>query len=346
MKKYIGILIGLAVVALLVLQLAGNKKKIAKQTSSDVISDQTEVVSTYTVALQDVNREFSSNAAVQAVKELNYVSDITGRVTEVYVEKGAKVQKGQKLLKIDDELILADYTAAKAAYDAICKDEQRFSRSNEVGGISDQQLDQIRTQKQAAQSRLAMSQWKKDNAVVKAPIGGTINMRYVEPGSLIAPNAPLFEIVDDSQLKLTCMVAENRLPLIKVGQKVTASCNGKTFSGTVKSIGVKTDRGLNYPVEIKLDSNPELHIGMYLNVKFIQEGGAKGILVPRKAIVGSAMAANVFVAQDGKAEKREVKLGEMFGNNIEIIQGLQEGETLIVSGLMNIADGTTIRIAE
>lgn len=346
MKKLIGIIIGAAIIAGMVLLLMGNKKKIAEQTSNTAITDMTEVVSTYTVSKTPLRKEFSSNAAVQALKELNFVSDMTGRVTQIFVDKGSKVRAGTPLLKIDSELIAADYEAAQTAYDAAVKDEQRFSRSNEAGGVSDQQLDAIRTQVQAAKSRLAMAKWKMDNSVIKAPIGGTINMRYVETGSLIAPNAPLFEIVDDSALKIICMVPENKLGQLAVGQKVTATDNGKEFSGKITNIGIKTDRGLNYPVEIRLDKAPDLHIGMYLTVHFASENEQMSILVPRKAIVGSAIAANVFLAVDGKAVRREVKLGDMYGSDIEIVEGLEDGDTIILSGLMNIADGSEIRIVK
>lgn len=346
MKKIIGIIVGVAIVALMVLLLVGNKKKMAEQTSNSAVTDMTEVVSTYTVHRTPLRKEFQSNAAVQASKELKYVSDVSGRVIEIYVDKGSRVQKGTPLLRIDSELIEADYQAALAAYNAMVKDEQRFTRSNEAGGVSDQQLDQIRTQVEAAHSRLVMAKWKKDNAVVKAPMRGTIDMRYVEVGSLIAPNAPLFDIVDNSGLKLICMVPESKLEQITKGQKVTATDNGKTFTGKVTNIGIKTDRGLNYPVDVVLDNDPDLRIGMYLNAHFVSDNEQLSILVPRKAIVGSAMAANVYLAVDGKAVRREVKLGDMYGDNIEVTSGLEDGETIIVSGLMNIADGSEIRIVE
>jgi len=348
MKKIIGAIVTLAIVGLMVFLLAGNKKKMQEQTSSNNSSDLTEVVSVYTVKEESMCRSFSSNAMVQALTELNFVSDVTGRVTELFVDKGATVQPGTPLLKIDSDLIEADYAAALAAYNAMKKDEERFTRSNAAGGISDQQLDNIRAQVQASESRLAYAQWKKDNSIVKSPMRGTINLRYVELGSLIAPNAPLFEIVDASKMKVLCMVPESKVKMVEKGQKVTASETGTsaTFTGTVKNVGVKTDRGLNYPVEVILDKSPELRIGMYLNVHFTESEERPIVLIPRKAISGSAMAANVYLAVDGKAVRREVVLGEMYGNDIEITEGLSAGESVIVSGIMNVAYGTPIRIVE
>ncbi|MBQ0077672.1 MAG: efflux RND transporter periplasmic adaptor subunit [Bacteroidales bacterium] len=347
MKKIIGILVGALAVLGIVLLLAGNKKKIQEQTTSVAQAEGTEVVTTCTVTKEECNRDFTSNGLAQASGELNFVSEVSGRVTAVYVDKGSKVNKGTALLKIDSDLLEADYKAARASYDALKKDEERFSRSYEAGGVTIQQLDNIRTQLVAAESRLAVSKWKLDNAVVKAPIGGTINNRFVEPGALIAPNVPLFEIVDDSRIKVICNVPESKARLISAGQKVSAvsaDSGSGNFTGTVKNIGIKADRGLNYPVEILLDRNADLRVGMYLKVRFETSGDQGGILVPRKAVVGSVLSANVYVAENGKAVKRDVTLGEMFGDKIEILSGLEEGEKVIVAGLMNVSDGVSIRV--
>ena len=349
MKKIIGTIIGIAVVVAMVLLLAGNRKKMKEQAEYAVDSARKESVMTYTVTREDVGRCFVSNGIAQANSELNFVSEISGRVVSVMVDKGSRVSKGTPMLRIDSELLEADYKAAKAAYDALCKDEERFTRSYEAGGVTSQQLDNIRTQLVAAESRLTVSRWKYENAVVKSPIEGTVNNRYVETGALIAPNVPLFEIVDASRVKVICNVPESRVRLISEGQKVTAEAgdgSGKIFTGTIRNIGIKTDRGLNYPVEVMMDRNGDLHVGMYLKVNFAANEGQQGYLVPRKAVVGSVLSAKVYVVSDGKAYARDVVLGEMTGDRIEILEGVEEGDRIVTAGLMNISDGTEVRVIE
>lgn len=347
MKKTIGIIIAVLAVAGMVFLLAGNKKKIKEQAAAVAAAGGSEVVATELAGKDAMNRSFSSNAVTMAGSELNFVSEISGRVVEIYVDKGSRVAAGTPLLKVDTQLLEADFKAADAAYQALKKDEERFTRSFEAGGITNQQLDNIRTQLVAAESRRTVSKWKLDNAVVKAPIAGKINMRYVEKGALIAPNVPLFEIVDDSRIKVICNVPESKVRLLSVGGRVTAVSSdgtGSVYTGSVRSIGVKTDRGLNFPVEAALDSNRELRVGMYLKVKF-EVGDSEGaIMIPRKAVVGSVLAANVYIVKDGKAAKREVKLGDMDGDRIEIVSGVEAGDEVIVAGLMNVSDGTPVRI--
>lgn len=345
MKKYIGILIVVLVMAGMVLLLISNKRKIKEQTS--IISAEN-IVSVETVSLQTESYalDFSSNGVLQAEKELNYVSDVAGRVVTIFVDKGSHVKKGTPLLQIDSELLEADYRASLATYEALKKDEARFSRSNEAGGISGQQLDNIRTQLTAAKSRMEVSRRRLADATVKSPIEGTINMRYIELGSLIAPNVPLFDIVNNTNLKIICNVSESKVGRLSKGQSVTVTGNnypGETFSGHINYIGIKTDRGLNYPVEIRMNRNDKLRIGMYMKVHFSSKEARTGLLVPRNAIIGSVKSANVYVMKDGKAVKREVTLGDMVGERVEILSGLNEGDRIITSGLMNVADGAAVK---
>lgn len=348
MKKITGIVIAAAVVGGVAYFLAANKSRMKELTSEvENIGDNIRV-STMNVSTEQFNRDFTSNGAVQAVSELNFVSDVQGRVVRILADKGDVVHKGSVLLEIDKELLQADYDANKAAYEALKKDEERFARANEAGGVTSQQLDNIRTQLTAAKSRLTVSGKRLSDATVKSPMSGTVNMRYVEPGSLIAPNAPLFDIVDDSRLKVICNVSESKVRMLEKGMAVTLTGGipERTFTGTVNHIGIKTDRGLNYPVEVVLDRDENLQIGMYLKARFSDNGSHTGILIPRKAIVGSAKAANVYVVENGVARQRQVALGDMTGDRVEILSGLNDGDEIIVAGLMNVADGTEVTVAE
>ncbi|MCQ2084288.1 MAG: efflux RND transporter periplasmic adaptor subunit [Bacteroidaceae bacterium] len=348
MKKITGTAIVVVIVAGAAYLLYANKANIRQQAQEVADAGSDVMVRTMKVQSENYSHDFTSNGVTAALTELNFVSDVQGRVVRIAVEKGSVVRKGDVLLEIDKELLQADYNANKAAYDALKKDEQRFARSNEAGGVTSQQLDNIRTQLAAAESRLTVSAKRLADATVKAPLSGKVNMRYVEPGSLIAPNTPLFDIVDDSRLKLTCNVPESRVRMLTKGQKVTVvgGTPEREYSGEISFIGIKTDRGLNYPVEIVLDRDENLQIGMYMKVMFTQTAQTGSILVPRKAIVGSAKAANVYLVRDGKAVMRQVQLGDMVGDRVEILSGLDENDEIIVAGLMNVADGTAVAQAE
>lgn len=303
-------------------------------------------VSIYKVEEESYRHDFTSNGLCQAVSELNYVSSVSGRVVEIYVDKGKAVRKGDPLLKIETDLLESDYKASLAAYETLRNDVQRFENSYRAGGVTDQQLENVKTQLVAAENRLDRSRKMLDDAVVRSPMAGTVNSRFIEIGSLIGPNVPLFDIVDERNLRVVCNIPESRVKTLSKGMPVSltsSSFPGKTFSGQVGHIGIKTDRGLNYPVEVFLDQDADLRIGMYLQARFGAGMMQSGILIPRKAIIGSAKAANVYLVTEGKALRREIALGDMIGDRVEVTEGLSAGDIIIVSGIMNVTDGTAVR---
>ena len=347
MKKLILTATVIVLVAGMIFILVKNRKRMMEETSRTAKEETGVPVSTYRVTVEPYSTEFNSNGVIQAVKELNFVSNVSGRVVSVMVEKGEVVGVGDTLLKIDSELLESDYRATLAEYESLKTDAGRFQRAQDAGGVTQQQLDNIGVRLAAAESRMVRSRRMLEDATVRSPLAGTINSRYVEPGSLIAPNAPLFDIVNDSLLKVTCGVSEYGLNLLSVGQRVAVTSSAvpdKTFAGTIGFIGIKTDRGLNYPVEVILDRDEELRIGMYVKVHFTQAEARPAILVPRRAILGSSGAAGVYIVQDGKAVRREVTLGDMTGDRIEVLQGLEPDDEIVVAGIMNIADGTEVII--
>ena len=345
MKKIITISVIALLIAGMIFLLFNNRRKIKAQTAG--LSSEN-IVSVETSAVKEKSYSFdcTSNGLLQAGTDLNFVSDVSGRVVRIFVDKGSRVRKGTVLLKVDSEMLEADYEAAAAAYEALKKDEERFSKSNEAGGISEQQLDNIRTQLTAAKSRMEVSRRRLADATVKSPMDGVINMKFIDLGSLIAPNVPLFEIVDDRTLKVTCSLPESKIAGLSAGQGVTVTSSdapGQVFSGTVSNIGVKTDSGLNYPVEVTMNKDKGLRIGMYMKVHFITDETRNGIMVSRNSIVGSAKSAEVFILENGTAVQKEVTLGRMAGDSVEVLSGLRDGDLLITSGLMNVSDGVKVK---
>ncbi|MFA7043569.1 MAG: efflux RND transporter periplasmic adaptor subunit, partial [Bacteroidales bacterium] len=143
-------------------------------------------------------------------------------------------------------------------------------------------------------------------------------------------------------------VSERQVLLLKKGQIVNLSCNtfpGEKYAGSITFIGEKADRSLTFPVEITIDSKNKkrLKAGMYITVHFDFNAEKQGILIPRNAISGSVKAANVYVVKNGIVGKKDVVIGEMVGQNVEILQGLKAGDSIVVAGLINVAEGTKVQ---
>lgn len=348
MKKLLSIIAVLGLIAVIVLILVINKNRSLEKTQIASEATTSVTVGIVEVSEEKADRSFSSNGSLEPFRELAFVSDASGRVLELYADEGTYVSKGKVLVQVDDEMLRADFTASEAAYNALKTDLERFTNANTNGGVTDQQLETIRTQYVAAESRYISSKRRLADARIKSPISGTVNKRYVEIGAYLNPGARLFDIIDDSQLKALCNVTERQVVLLKQGQNVRIECDafpGEKYTGKITFVGSKADRSLSYPVEVSV-SGPEkkkLKAGMYVTAYFDVESGNNVIMIPRSAITGSVKNAKVFTVTDGKAAEKEVTVGSMIGNRVEILDGLQAGDSVIVAGLINVSDGISVK---
>jgi len=329
--------------------LNSNKKKNDAQTA--LVSQGSGAISVRIapVKKQSVDLDFSVNGNFIPKQELNFLSENAGRVSKIYVEEGDRVTKGQVLARIDAEIINTDRETAQATLDNAIKDEARYSSSFKTGGVTQQQLDQAKLATRNARLRLQSSARRVSDANIKAPINGIINKKYIEVGAFVtAQGTQLFEIVDVSKLKLKVNVNESQVANLKVGEQAQIKSNvfpADNFSGKITFIAPKADATLNFPVEIEVENNHKntIKAGMYGTAIFKFPAQAATITIPRGSFVGSVSSNQIFVLENGNTAKlRKVIAGRTINDQVEIIDGLKEGETVIVSGQINLIDGSAV----
>ncbi|MEJ7560268.1 MAG: efflux RND transporter periplasmic adaptor subunit [Pedobacter sp.] len=355
MKKIIiAVLVIVVVGAGIVFILTSNKKKNAEKTAFIAEGGGAVAVRVANVERKTVDQDYSVNGVFIPKQELNFLSENAGRVSAIFVDEGARVSRGQTLARIDAEIINTDRETAQATYQNAVRDQARYQSSFETGGVTQQQLDQARLATQNAKLRLQASQRRVSDANIKSPISGIINRRYIEVGAFVtAQGTQLFEIVDVSKLKLKVNVNESQVANLKIGDQIdirsSVFANDK-FSGKVTFIAAKADGTLNFPVEIEVSNSNKntLKAGMYGTAIFRAPKQAPSILIPRTSFVGSVSSNQVFILDksNNTSKLRKVVAGRILGDNVEILDGLKEGESVITSGQINLAEGTTVSIVQ
>jgi RND family efflux transporter MFP subunit len=243
-----------------------------------------------------------------------------------------------------------DLEAAQAAYQNAARDKQRYENAFKSGGVTQQQLDQANLALENAEARVSQAKIRIGDANIKSSINGIVNKRYIEPGAVVSPGTQLFELVDVSKLKLNITINETQVANLKIGDKATVRASvfpDKIFAGVVKFIAPKADNSLNFPVEIEIASNPGnlLRAGMYGTAIFNFENSTPAVIVPRSAFVGSVSSNEVFVVENNNTARiRKVIAGRVLGDKVEVMQGLNEGETIITSGQINLSDGSRVSL--
>lgn len=336
-------------IAGIVLVLTNNKKKNAAKTAIVAQGSGAISVRTSVIQKQAINLDFSANGTFAPNQELNFLSENAGRVTKIYVEEGDRVTKGQSLARVDAEILNTDKETAEANLQNAIKDEARYSSSFKTGGVTQQQLDQAKLAVQNAKLRLQSTQRRVSDANIKSPINGIVNKKYIEVGAFVnAQGTQMFELVDVSKLKLKVSVNESQVANLKVGDQVQIKSNvfpTDDYVGKITFIAAKADASLNFPIEIMVENNKKntIKAGMYGTAIFKFPGQAPSLTIPRGSFVGSVSSNQIFVLGEGnKAVLRKVVAGRILGENVEILDGLKEGETVIISGQINLIDGTPV----
>lgn len=355
MKRVIIIIVVIAVaLGAIAYVLSNNKKKNEEKTAFIAQGGGAVAVRIAEVEKKAVNLDFSANGNFIPKQELNFLSENAGRVTAIYVDEGDRVSKGQVLARVDAEIINTDRETAEANYQNAIKDEARYQSSFQTGGVTQQQLDQAKLNSRNAKLRLQASQRKLSDANIKSPINGIVNKRYIEVGAFVnTQGTQLFELVDVSKLKLKVNVNESQVANLKVGDQIEIKSSvfpTDKFSGKVTFIAAKADATLNFPIEIEVDNSHKntLKAGMYGTAIFKFPKQAPSILIPRTSFVGSVSSNQVFVLDksNNTAKTRTVVAGRILGDNVEILDGLKEGETVITSGQINLTEGTAVSIVK
>jgi membrane fusion protein (multidrug efflux system) len=342
-------LIILAAFAGIAYVLRSNKAKNEAQTAIVAQKNASVAVRAQVADYKQMNMQYTANGTFSAKQEVMISSEVSGKITDVLVREGAYVSTGQVLAVIRGDKLNVTLSNATAVYENAKNEVERFESAYATGGVTKQQLDQVKLQLENAKNNLQNARITASDVNVKASFSGVVNKRSIEAGSYVSPGQQMFEIVNVSSLKQKVYVDEKNIASIKLGQQVkveTPVLPGKTWTGIVSFIAPKADGSLNFPVEIEIKNNPnnELKAGMYGTARFGSDQSNDVLVVPRNAFVGNISSNQVFVIQDGKAILTQVVSGRNFGDYIEILSGISKGQKVVVSGQINLLDQTLVEV--
>jgi len=352
MKKVLYIGIGLAILGLIGFILTNNKKENEAKTAIVAEKNATVSVRVDTVKTEQVSLDFVSNGNFEPIQELKFSAEKSGKVVKVLAKEGDYVTVGQTLAIVRSDAINVDAQNANAVYQNAVADYSRYENAFKTGGVTKQQLDQAKLAMVNAKAQLTQANINVGDTRIKAPISGFINKKYIEPGSILAgmPATELFDIVNVSKLKLKVTVNESQVASLKVGNSINVKASvypDKTFTGKITFIASKADESLNFPVEIEIANNAskDLKAGMYGTAEFASKQQNLSLkIVPRNAFVGSVSSNQIFVVENGAAKLKKVTAGRIIGDKVEILDGLNDGETVIVTGQINLQDGSKVEV--
>ncbi len=316
----------------------------ATQTEQTTTEEAIESVKIATTSLQDVPQETTYTATVQPDKRNNISSSMPNRIKTIYVEVGDYVKKGQLLVDLDASNIIQQ----KVQLDNI---ELEYNRAKElvaVGGASQQQLDQITTQFEAAKTAYENLL---ENTKLLSPVNGVVTARNYDDGDMA--QGAILTVMQINPVKIVINVSETEFTKVKVGMPINITLDvfgDEIFKGRVSLIYPTIDpmtRTFGVEVEIP-NANNRIRPGMFARAT-IDFGAKSRVIVSDRAVVKRAGSGDRFVYvynNDGTVTYTQVELGRHVDNYYEILSGLEEGTQVVVAGQTRLNDGVKVNVVE
>lgn len=274
---------------------------------------------------------------------------ITATLTEILFEEGQAVEAGDVLVKLDDLEQVADLAAAQAA---LVDSEASYRRSSELfktNVVAKSQLLQDEAKKIADQAMVSVAQKHLADTIVRAPFAGRLGLRRVSLGSLVGPETVITTLDDMHIIKVDFDLPEIYLSRLEPGLKVlahSAAYPDHEFSGAVSSVDTRVDP-ISRSVKVRsVMQNTDGHLrpGMFLTVNLLNDS-IEALVIPERALIPERSVQYVYVVGDNQlVEKRAVQIGRRRPGEVEILEGLSAGESVIVDGTQKARAGQPVSI--
>jgi RND family efflux transporter MFP subunit len=345
-KTIIITIVLIVIVLLIVVKLLANKKDVANKVYKKD-PDTRVAVTLDTVAnrpLQEVKQYLGS---FEANREVTISAETQGHITADPVKEGDMVHPGEMIGQVDNAGLRAQRFSAQASYNNAQENLVRYQNASVGEGVSQMQVDQEKLSLKTAQAQLEEMDKQIAQSRIVAPFAGNVTNKSFELGTYVSQGTKLVDIADLSKVKLDINVPEAEVGFFTGGKKIQVKTDvypGISFSGTVDELVAKADNNHNYPLKITVNNDPahKLLAGMYGSVIKDDELNQSSLTIVRTALLGSAKNPQVFVDRQGVAKLVSIQTGRSNDKLIEVTGGLQKGDLVVISGQVNLTDGTKV----
>ena len=347
----------------IVLSACSGPPKKEKETSVSPVS--------VTLAMPSVSTQqgISVSGRIEADETANISTRIMGYITKINVKVGDYVKKGELLATINNDDMMAKkaqaealLNQARAALTNAEKDFYRFTELHKQQSASDKELENITLQYSSAKAQVEAARQigNEVNAMLTytnltAPFSGVVTQKMMDTGSIASPGIPILTIEQTSGLRASASVSEREIDKVKKGSVVSINIKStdKKLSGKITEISQSSQfTGGQYLIKIDLSDNHTegLYAGMYVNVFIpikteVSADNQKGSpLVPMSSIINRDQLTGLYtVSNNQTALLRWVRLGKIYGNEVEVLSGLDKNEKFIVSAEGKLYNGATVK---
>jgi membrane fusion protein (multidrug efflux system) len=286
--------------------------------------------------------------SIDANERVSLVSQTAGNITGIYFSEGSRVKKGQLLVKVYNQDQIAALKQSQYQITLAKQNEYRSRLLLQKEAISQQEYETSLAGLNTLQAQGDVIRAQLTRTEIRAPFSGTIGLRNVSPGGYLSPNTPIATLVNIDPAKLTFSVPEKYLPLVSKGTKVTFTVSSSLdkFNAVVYAIEPSIDVASRTITVRARAANPKglLTAGSFAKINLQLDQIAKTIMVPTECVIPDLKSSKVYVYHNGEALAKNVKTDLRTATQVQVIEGLQAGDSLVVSGIIQMRPKVPLKI--
>ncbi len=302
-----------------------------------------------TASREDIYSTYSGTAAVEALEEATVIAKVGGEIREILVEEGDEVRAGQVLARLDGDRLRLTKSQAEANLQKLQRDYQRNLDLKDRSLISAGDFDKIQYEMDALEASFKLASLELSYTEIRAPINGIVAQRLVKTGNTIEMNSALFEITSLDPLVTYLHVPEREYRRMSSGMPAALQIDalgGDRFEASIARISPVVDPSTGtFKITIEVsDASRRLKPGMFARIAIVSDMHAAALQIPRSALVNDVDEAAVFVVDGDTASRRLVRTGFSANGKVEILDGLQGDENIVVVGQAGLREGSRVQV--
>lgn len=304
-------------------------------------------VETVQASVAPIRNELSATGTLYSNESVVVTAEISGKVTEIFFQEGQKIAAGQVLLQLDQSVLNAERDRAQASFNLSQANIKRAELLLQEQAISERERDEAYAQWRLSDANLRLAEAQLDKTVIRAPFSGLLGLRRVSRGEYLQPGKAIVTLDDIDPIKVDFRVPEVFAHQLKNGQKIVMNVDavpGESFAGQVYAIDPQIDvngRSVLLRAKVEQQDGP-LRPGMFARVTLVLEERPAALLIPEEALIPKGDRQTIFKVVDGKVAAVEVTTGLRTRGQVEILQGLEAGETVITAGHIKVRPGMPV----
>jgi membrane fusion protein (multidrug efflux system) len=303
----------------------------------------------YVARTERLDNGIESSGTLQSNEEVEIRPEISAKVVRIYFREGSSVAKGAMLVKLYDTDLLAQLQKLRSQRELALKTSDRQKYLLEKGGVSQQEADVAAAQVESFDADIDLIQTQLQRTEIRAPFSGTIGLRAVSEGAIVTPTTVMATLQQTNPLKVDFSVPEKYSEQLRKGDAVefTVASDNKPYRGTVYAVEPKIDLTTR-TVRLRAlvpNANNALRPGQFAKVRLNLSTVPEAILVPTQAIIPGVREKQVIVKKAGKASFVTVETGTRLDKKIQVVTGVQPGDTIVTSGMLQLKPDAPVKIA-